>query len=139
MEPTTAAANIDQLAEERYVALTTFTRAGTAKHTPVWPVDAGDGRVGLITSSRTWKVKRIERNARVRLQPCDAKGRVREGATPIEGTARVVVGEHFDSIRANVKDKYGYQLRLVGLLHALPGARTGHRDDCAVIITLDQP
>ncbi len=127
-----------ELASERYVALTTFTGTGTAKRTPVWPVDAGDGRVGFVTSSDTWKIKRIRNDQRVTLQPSNAKGTVRDGSREICGIAEVVVGARFDELRSKVKAKYGYQLRVIELLHAIPGSRTGHPNDCAVIITLDE-
>ena len=127
------------LAQERYLSLTTFTRRGALKSTPVWPVAAGDGRIGFVTSTKTWKVTRINSNGRVAVQPCDAKGRVREGTHAVEGSAEVKVGDVFDDIHRRVGAKYGYQLRLINLLHALPGRRTGHRNDCAVIVSLDEP
>ena len=125
------------LAAERYLSLTTFTRNGTPKSTPVWPVDAGDGRIGFVTSSLTWKVKRITTDSHVAVQPSDAQGRVREGTQAVSGTAEVKVGETFDAINRKVKAKYGYQLRLINLLYALPGRKTGYRNDCAVIVSLD--
>ena len=125
------------LAAERYLSLTTFTRNGTPKSTPVWPVDAGNGRIGFVTSSRTWKVKRITTGSRVAVQPSDAKGRVHEGTHPVPGAAEVKVDETFDAINRRVKAKYGYQLWLINLLHALPGRKTGFRNDCAVIVSLD--
>ena len=125
------------LANERYVALTTFKKDGTPKPLPVWPVDAGDGRVGFITSSQTWKVKRILNNATVRLQPSDARGRAKDDTEPISGTAEVLAGAAFDTMNAKVKKKYGYQLKIIDFMHALPGAKTGHPNDRAVIVTLD--
>jgi uncharacterized protein len=125
------------LAEEKYVALTTYKKDGTPKSVPVWPVDAGDGRVGFITSSQTWKVKRIVNNPRVELQPSDSRGRVKENTEPIPGTAEVVAGARFDALNAKVKTKYGFQLKIINFMHALPGSRTGHRNDRAVIVTLD--
>lgn len=125
------------LANEKYVALTTFTKTGTPKPATVWPVDAGDGRVGFITSSKTWKVRRIENDARVELQPSDARGRVRNETEPVSGTASVVDGAAFESIQAKVKAKYGYQLGIINFVHSLPGSRTGHDNDRAIIVTLD--
>jgi PPOX class probable F420-dependent enzyme len=125
------------LAGERYVALTTFTRDGTPKSTPVWPVDAGDGRIGFITSSQTWKVKRINNDSHVAVQPSDGKGRVREDTPAISGSAEVVLGDAFESLNRKVKAKYGFQLWVINILHALPGRKTGHRNDCAVVISLD--
>ena len=130
-----AASSSTVLAAARYVALTTFTRRQTAKHTPVWPVDVGDGRVGFITSSQTWKVRRIKDDCRVVLQPSDAKGRPGADTVAVPGSGEVVVGEAFEAVRRRVKEKYGYQLRIIDLVHAVPGRRTGHRNDCAVIVS----
>ena len=66
--------SLNALAAERYISLTTFTRNGTPKSTPVWPVDAGHGRIGFVTSSKTWKIKRITGDSHVLVQPSDAKG-----------------------------------------------------------------
>ena len=125
------------LAAAKYLALTTFKQDGTPKLVPVWPVDAGDGRVGFITSSETWKVRRIANDARVELQPSDARGRVNDNTDPISGTARVVDGAEFDAMNERVAAKYGFQLKLINFFHSLPGRRTGHPNDRAVIVTLD--
>ncbi|VAW06318.1 hypothetical protein MNBD_ACTINO02-2915 [hydrothermal vent metagenome] len=125
------------LADERYVALTTFKKDGTPKPVPVWPVDAGDGRVGFITSSHTWKVKRMLNNANVQLQPSNARGQVKDGTEPVAGTAKVVNGATFEAMNKKVKKKYGYQLKIINFMHGIPGAKTGHANDRAVIITLD--
>ncbi len=125
------------LAEEKYVAVTTYRKDGTPKPVPVWPVDAGDGRVGFITSSEPWKIKRIENNARVALQASDSRGRVKENTQSVAGTAEVVAGEDFVALAAKVKQKYGFKLKIINFMHALPGGRTGHRNDRGVIVTLN--
>ncbi len=125
------------LADERYVALTTFKKDGTPKPVPVWPVDAGNGRVGFITSSHTWKVKRMLNNANVQLQPSNARGQVKDGTEPVTGTAKVVNGAAFDVMNKKVKKKYGFQLKIINFMHAIPGAKTGHHNDRGVIVTLN--
>jgi len=127
-----------KLADEKYVAFTTFRKDGTPKPTPVWLVDAGDGKLGFITSSTTWKVKRLANNPRVELQPSDSRGRVTADSRSTSGTAEVLSGEAFDEMRAKVSDKYGFQLKLINFIHSLPGKRTGHANDCAVVVTLDE-
>lgn len=126
------------LANERYVALTTYKKDGTPKVLPVWPVDAGNGRVGFVTSSETWKIKRILNNANVQMQPSDARGRVRDGSEPVSGTAEVLDGTAFDAMNAKVKKKYGYQLRIINFMHVLPWGKTGLVNDRAVIVTFDK-
>jgi len=125
------------LADEKYVALTTFKKDGTPKQLPVWPVDAGEGRVGFVTSSQTWKVRRLANNPRVELQPSDGRGRVKNGTEPVSGTAEVLEGAEFEAMKAKVADKYGFQLKLINLIHSLPLRRTGSHNDRAVVITLD--
>ena len=125
------------LAKERYVALTTYRKDGTPKLAPVWPVDAGDGKVGFITSSETWKIKRLKNNSGVTLQASDSRGRLKDGTVAVSGAARVVAGSEFEAVKQAVKEKYGYQLRIINFMHALPGAKTGHPNDRAVIVTLD--
>ncbi len=125
------------LAEEKYLSLTTFKKDGTPKPVPVWPVDAGDGRVGFITSSRTWKVKRMKNNNRVVVQPSDARGRVKEGTEPVSGTAELLADETFERMDRLVSKKYGFQLKMINLLHAIPGGKTGHPNDTAILVTLD--
>ncbi len=127
-----------KLADEKYVVITTYTKDGTPKPAPVWPVDAGEGRLGFVTSAHTWRVKRLANNPRVEMQPSDGRGRPKESTEVISGTAEVVDGSLFLAVKASVKEKYGYQLKLINLLHALPGKRTGHPSDRAVIVTLDQ-
>ncbi len=128
------------ITDERYVAFTTFKTDGTPKPVPVWPVDAGDGRIGFVTSSKTWKVKRLVNNNRVEVQPSDYRGRVKADTKPVSATAEVVGGSEFDALNLKVRAKYGFQLKLVNVLHALPRliGRTGHPNDRAIIVTLDE-
>jgi PPOX class probable F420-dependent enzyme len=127
------------IADEKYMAFTTFKRDGTPKPGPVWPVDAGEGRVGFITSSQSWKIKRLANNPRVELQPSDARGRVKDGTSPRTGTATVVTGAEFEAVHAKVRQKYGFRLTLINGFHAMQRLvrRGGDEQDCAVIATLD--
>lgn len=131
---------VSKYADEKYVAFTTFKKDGTAKPSPVWIVDAGDGRVGFTTSLSSWKIKRLRNNSRVEIQPSDAKGRTKEGTKAVSATAEIVEGSEFEAVSAQVKNKYGFQVKIVNLMHFLPklvGKET-HPSDCAVVITLDE-
>lgn len=126
------------LVNEKYLSLTTFKKDGTAKPTPVWIVDAGDGKLAFTTASSSWKIKRIRNGGTVRLQPSDSKGKVTEGSDEVSGNAVVVQGEEFLKIRDLVKAKYGVQLaivRFLGKVQKMLGKASGL--DAAVIITLD--
>ncbi len=126
-------------ADEKYMSFTTYKKDGTPKPGPVWPVDAGEGRVGFITASESWKVKRLRNDYRGEVQPSDARGRVKEGTSPRSGTAEVLEGAEFDTIHAKVREKYGFQLTLINSVHSFQKLirRGGHPQDRAVIVTLD--
>jgi PPOX class probable F420-dependent enzyme len=97
------------LSRERYVAITTFRRDGSEASTPVWVVSDDPHRLLVATGADTWKVRRIERNAHVRVTGCNARGKV-HGET-IDGTARLV--DEGKLVRRLQDEKYGWQKRLI--------------------------
>ena len=100
---------MSELDEARYVALTTFTRDGTPKPTPVW-ITGSDGTYLFTTSADTWKVKRLGNDPRVEVRVCDARGRVEPGATAYRGNAVVLSDDaSVDQAMRAVSDKYGWQ------------------------------
>lgn len=126
------------IADEKYVALTTFRRDGTPKTLPVWIADFGGGQVGFTTSSSSYKVKRLENDSRVILQPSDARGNVKDGSEPVTGSAQVVTGPEFEPYKEVVKKKYGIQygaMNVLGKFMSLIGRGSG--TDAAVVVTLD--
>jgi hypothetical protein len=139
------------ISDEKYVRLTTWTGDGRPKHTPVWIVglphdtsdvalaESGDSavRVGFTTGSNSWKVRRILRNSAVELQPSDAEGAVQPESSPVAGTARVVHGPEFTTVRRAVRHKYRLEDLKISLQEALGWLRgRGPLSDCAVMITL---
>ena len=100
---------MSEIAAEKYVRLTTFTRDGRRKESPVWIADLGNGTLGFTTDSDSWKVKRIAHTPAVELVACNVRGVPHDGATGITGTAEVVVGEAFRTVESAVKSKYGIQ------------------------------
>lgn len=126
------------IADAKYVALTTFKKDGSTKTLPVWIADFGDGKVGFTTSSSSYKVKRINNDPRVILQPSDSRGNVKQGSTEVTGTGEVKTGTEFERYAAIVKGKYGAQynaMKLVGKFMSLIGKGSG--TDAAVVVTLD--
>ena len=61
---------------EKYLLLTTFTKDGRPKPTPVWGVPDGD-KLLIITDDGSWKTKRINNTPRVTIQKCGALGKRR--------------------------------------------------------------
>ena len=126
------------LANEKYVALTTYRQNGESSSTPVWIADLGDGTLGFTTPGSSLKVKRLRHDSRVVLQPSDAKGKVSAGSEPISGTAQVLDGDDFDRVRGKIKAKYGIQVSVLILgakIAKLFGKDVG--SDSAIVITLD--
>ncbi|MEO1061385.1 MAG: PPOX class F420-dependent oxidoreductase [Actinomycetota bacterium] len=126
------------LADERYVSLTTYKRDGSAKALPVWIVGAGGGRLAFVTSGQSWKIKRIRNDPRVSLQPSDRAGKVQPGAPTVTGTAEVTDQAEFERIRNLVASKYGFMWTLIGLISKARGLfGSSESTDTAVIITPD--
>ncbi len=73
--------DVDRLAAEKYVLLTTFRKDGRAVPTPVWVVRYDDG-LAVWTVRDSGKVKRLRRNSAVTVAPCDARGRPHGEAVP---------------------------------------------------------
>ena len=59
IEPTRLAFIPMSLADEKYLALTTFKRDGTPVTTAVWAAPLDDGKIGFWTSSASGKAKRL--------------------------------------------------------------------------------
>jgi uncharacterized protein len=93
------------LAAERHISLTTFKHDGRAASTPVWVVSDDGRRLLVWTGADTWKVKRIRRDAHVRVAPSDARGRVRGDA--IDGEARLLGPDAAAIVQPLLRKKYG--------------------------------
>jgi PPOX class probable F420-dependent enzyme len=129
---------VTSLADDKYVSFTTFRKSGVGVPTPVW-VAADGGQLVFVTVDGTGKVKRLARDPRVELRPCDMRGNVAQDAPVSTGTA-TVSREPADlaRVRKALGAKYGlaasaftYVERLAGLVKI----RTAPR--AAVLITLD--
>ena len=70
---------------EKYLLLTTFTKDGKPKPTPVWGVPEGD-KLLIITDDGSWKTKRINNTPRVTIQKCGVLGKPK--GEPVEAVAR---------------------------------------------------
>lgn len=67
------AATFGEVIRSKYVLLTTFTKDGRPKPTPIRGV-AADGKLLVFTGSDSWKVKRLRRSGRVRVAACTFRG-----------------------------------------------------------------
>ena len=130
------------LADEKYLALTTYKRDGTPITTPVWAAPIEGGKIGFWTSSGSGKAKRLAHTSRVLVQPCNARGRVTPGTEPVEATAVLVEGPQLEEVRAKVVDKYGFQTKITKFLGTVGGIVKRNRipyGDRGVVVTPKEP
>ena len=131
------------LSDEKYLLLTTFKRDGTPIDTPVWVVPYADGKLACWTSSGSGKAKRLAHTSRVTVAPCDARGRLRDGATASDATAELVTGAQLEQeIRPAVEAKYGFQVTMSKVMNTIGGTLKGKRipyGDRGVVITVSEP
>jgi PPOX class probable F420-dependent enzyme len=96
------------LANTRYISLTTRRRDGTLASTPVWVVSDDGCRLLVWTHASTWKVRRIRRDPRVLVAKSNYRGR--ERGPRLEGMAQLV--DNVD-VQQLIRAKYGWQKRLL--------------------------
>ena len=128
------------IADEKYIALTTYRKSGEAVVTPVWVNAVSDGRIGFWTSQGTGKTKRMANNPRVTVQASDARGRAKAGSSPIGGTAEMIhEGPLFDEVTEKGKKKYGVMVTISKLMGQLLGQRKAGQvyGDTVVLVRLD--
>ena len=109
------------LSDEKYILLTTFKKDQTPIATPVWVVPVEGSNVGFWTSSGSGKAKRLAHTSKVSVQPCDARGRVNEGSSPIDAVARRASSTEFETIKKNVKKKYGFMVTMSSFFNTVVG------------------
>jgi uncharacterized protein len=107
------------LDRQRYLSLATYRRNGAEVRTAVWFAAAG-GRLYVFTAGDSGKVKRLRHSPRVRVAPCDVRGRVHGDWR--ETTARVLSSRaSIDRAHAALRAKYGWQMRVADALSRLAG------------------
>ncbi len=127
------------ISDEKYVSSTTYRKSGDAVSTPTWIVPLDADRVGFWTSSASGKFKRLRNNPKITLQPSDARGRVKAGTTPVEGTVELVrSGADFDAVQSKVRAKYGVMVGMSKFFNTLGHLFKGPfpYGDVGVVITL---
>ncbi len=90
--------------KSQYVSLTTFTKDGRPKPTPIWIAADGD-RALVITGKDSWKVKRIRNTPRVTLPPCDGRGP--PTGEPVEAVATDLDDAHIETVYGAIGKRYG--------------------------------
>lgn len=106
------------VAKAKYVLLTTFTKDGRPKPTPIWAANEGD-RLLVITQAKSWKVKRIRNTPRVTLAVCDMRGN--PTSEPIEATATVLDTSQTGKVYDAIGREYGIVGKLFSMFSKLRG------------------
>lgn len=106
------------VAKAQYVLLTTFTKDGRPKPTPVW-VALDGGRLLVISQEKSWKVKRIRNTSRVTLAVCDMRGRPKSEA--IEATAAILDKSQTGAVYDAIGQRYGLIGRVFNIFSKLRG------------------
>jgi uncharacterized protein len=107
-----------EVANAQYVLLTTFTKDGRPKPTPIWAAHDGD-RLVVITQGKSWKVKRIRNTSRVTLAACDMRGNPKGEA--VEATATVLDKSQTGAVYDAIGREYGLIGRVFNLFSKLRG------------------
>jgi PPOX class probable F420-dependent enzyme len=75
-----ADARFVSLQGRKYLNIETFRKNGQGVRTPVWfagePADGAPEKVYVYSTSDSGKAKRIRNNSRVRVAPCDVRGKL---------------------------------------------------------------
>ncbi|MGE5696712.1 MAG: PPOX class F420-dependent oxidoreductase [Candidatus Sericytochromatia bacterium] len=100
------------VAESKYILLTTFTKDGRPKPTPIWAAPDGD-RLLVITEEKSWKVKRIRNTPAVTLAPCDVKGN--QTGEAVDATATVLDKSQNGLVYDAIATRYGLMGKVFGL------------------------
>jgi PPOX class probable F420-dependent enzyme len=109
------------LAKSEYVLLTTFTKDGRPKPTPVWAAldkERGD-RLLVITGEKSWKVKRIRNTPKVRLAVCDMRGNAK--SADVEGMATILNKSDNGAVYDALVKRYGLIARVFNFFSKLRG------------------
>lgn len=119
-------------ADASYISLETFKRDGNGVKTPVWCAPLDD-KIVVFTEAKAFKVKRLNRDPKIRVARCDIRGKVRgEWCT---GTGRVSDSQsEQDLAYAALHKKYGFLMKITDFFSTLSGRIHGR---AILILTLD--
>ncbi|MBV8930621.1 MAG: PPOX class F420-dependent oxidoreductase [Mycobacteriaceae bacterium] len=97
--------NFSNVVNSKYLLLTTFTKDGRPKPTPIWAAP-DDDRLLVITDRKSWKVKRIRHTPRVTIAKSGSLGSPK--SEPVEAVARVLPTSETRRVYNAVLKRYWY-------------------------------
>ena len=98
-----------QFANRKYLDIETYRKSGKGVVTPVWFAEDG-GTFYTYSLAEAGKVKRIRNNPKVRIVPCDMRGKP-EG-TWVDAKARILDAQGYALAHTLLTRKYGLVKRL---------------------------
>ncbi len=116
------------LKQHKCVSITTYRKNGKPVPTPVWFALEND-KLYVATEPDSGKVKRIRNNPDVLLAPCTQRGKL-IGPT-MKGVAHVLPAEYEAQVKAALKRKYGWMMRIGNFVDKI----SGKKRDCYLEIT----
>jgi PPOX class probable F420-dependent enzyme len=105
-------------ASQQYFNLESFRKNGEGVATPLWFAES-EGVFYFYTVADSYKVKRIRNNPRVRIAPCDVRGKLK--GDWVEATARQLEGAEAKYADDLLNAKYGWKKRLINFFGRLRG------------------
>lgn len=118
-----------EVGRSSYVSFTSYRKDGTPVATPVWIAPEGDD-LYFFSDTGAFKVKRVRNNPAVSLQPCDVRGRIKDGAPLVTGLAEVLEHSETPRVRRIVNRKY----RVTGTIGTLFSRLRGTEASIAIRI-----
>ena len=118
---------VDALAQGKYLSLTTFRGDGTPVATPVWLVRDG-GALRVITQADSGKAKRLRKDSRVLVAPCDARGNLK--GEQVEATATLEDADETSRTAQLIEKRYG----LLGKLFMWRSRRAARKPGAAGMV-----
>ena len=107
----TASTGFAAFSGHKYLSLETYKKSGEAVRTPVWfaadpaaPLDSSAAKIFIYTIGDTPKVKRIRNNPRVKISPCDMRGKIL--GPWVDARAEIVTGEEAARGMRLLNEKY---------------------------------
>ncbi|MEJ5945680.1 PPOX class F420-dependent oxidoreductase [Pseudokineococcus basanitobsidens] len=134
-----SARTLESLGAQTYVSLVTYRADGSERPTPVWLVRDGDV-LRVTTGATSAKVRRARRDPRATVTPCDARGRLEDGAATT--SVAVEVSDDAAEVRRTnelLRRKHPVAHRLVSAAHAVAERVPGRSGGGAQVTLLLRP
>lgn len=96
---------LTQFANQSYLNLESYRKSGKPVQTPMWFAE-DNGVLYVYSLAKAGKVKRIRNNPRVRVVPCDMRGKPK--GSWMAGEARIVEDQEAEHGHKLLNQKYGW-------------------------------